>query len=113
MGYTELQVSDDASRPLLWSYSYTQEKLGKWKGIDPPTMTFTQGAMVLIDKIPERGLLGAVTKTSLETTVTTLLHAAEYLQTAVGTAVKMAAKAAGPHDLTLGIGLGHQEDRLD
>lgn len=114
VGYTEPQASGNASTPLLWSYSYTQEKLGKWKGIDPPTMTFTQGIMVLIGRIPERGLLGVVTKTSLETTVTALLRAAEFLQAAMGTAVKMALKRPLPaHESALEIGLVHQQNRLD
>lgn len=72
--------------------------------------------MVLIGKIPEQGLLNVVTKTSLETTLTTLLHASEFLHTAVGAAVTMAVKAAGPappHDLTLEAGLVRQQDMLD
>lgn len=94
VGFTELQISENASEPLQWCYSFTQMRLGKWKGVDSPFLTFTQGVMVLIDRIPERGLVCSAIKVSLETTVVTLLRADGFVQAAMGTVVKTAVTIA-------------------
>lgn len=94
VGFTELQISENASEPLQWCYSFTQARLGKWNGVDSRYLTFTQGVLFLIDGIPECGLACSVIKSALETTAVTLIRAYEFLQAATGTAIKTAVAIA-------------------